>query len=70
LLATLRAAGGTPERALMAGDHHNDVLAAAGLGMKAIFAAWGYGSAEMGADAAAVARRFSDLPAIAAGLLE
>jgi phosphoglycolate phosphatase len=69
LLATLKAAGGTPARAVMAGDHRNDVLAAAGLGMPAIFAAWGYGAAEMGAQAAAVAYRFSDLPAIAARLL-
>ena len=70
LLATLEAAGGTPGRAVMAGDHHNDVLAAAGLGMPVIFAAWGYGSPEVGALAAAVAHRFSDLPAIAARLLE
>jgi phosphoglycolate phosphatase len=69
LLATLHAAGGTPGRALMAGDHHNDMLAAAGLGMPAIFAAWGYGSPEVGVQAAAVAQRFSDLPAIAARLL-
>ena len=69
LLATLQAAGGTPARAVMAGDHHNDVLAAEGLGMKAIFAAWGYGGPEIGAHAAAVAQRFSDLPVIAAWLL-
>jgi len=53
----------------MAGDHHNDIMAAAGLGMPAIFAAWGYGGPEVGAQAAAVARRFSDLPQIAALLL-
>jgi phosphoglycolate phosphatase len=53
----------------MAGDHHNDLLAAAGLGMPAIFAAWGYGPPEVGKRAAAVAQRFSDLPAIAARLL-
>lgn len=69
LLATLQAAGGTPARAVMAGDHHNDILAASGLGMPAIFAAWGYSGPELGAQAAAVAQRFSDLPAIAAGLL-
>jgi phosphoglycolate phosphatase len=69
LLATLEAAGGTPARAVMAGDHHNDIMAAAGLGMPAIFAAWGYGGPEVGAQAAAVARRFSDLPQIAALLL-
>ena len=69
LLATLQAAGGAPGRAVMAGDHHNDMLAAAGLGMPAIFAAWGYGGPEVGAHAAAVAQRFSDLPGIATRLL-
>ncbi len=69
LLATLQAAGGTPARAVMAGDHHNDMLAASALGMPAIFAAWGYGGPEVGAQAAAVAERFSDLPAIAGRLL-
>ena len=69
LAATLAAAGGVPARAVMAGDHHNDLLAAAELGMPAIFAAWGYGPPELGAQAAAVAQRFSDLPAIAARLL-
>ncbi|HYP63520.1 MAG TPA: HAD-IA family hydrolase [Acidocella sp.] len=29
--------------AIMVGDHHNDMLAAAGLGLEAIFCAWGYG---------------------------
>ncbi len=69
LLATLQAAGGVPGRAVMAGDHHNDVLAAAGLGMPAIFASWGYGGAEVGGEAAAVARSFSELPGIAGRLL-
>jgi phosphoglycolate phosphatase len=69
LLATLQAAGGTPARAVMAGDHHNDMLAAAGLGMPAIFASWGYGGPEVGAQAAAVAAHFADLPAIAGRLL-
>ncbi len=69
LLATLQAAGGTPGCAVMAGDHHNDVLAGAGLGMPVIFAAWGYGAPEVGAEAAAVAQRFSDLPVIAGRLL-
>jgi phosphoglycolate phosphatase len=70
LLATLQAAGGTPGRAVMAGDHRNDVVAAAGLGMPAIFAAWGYGPPEMGAGATAVALHFSDLPALATRLLD
>jgi phosphoglycolate phosphatase len=69
LLATLADAGGDPGRALMVGDHHNDVIAAAGAGILAIFAAWGYGPIAAGADAAAVAERFADLPGIAARLL-
>jgi phosphoglycolate phosphatase len=70
LLATLRAAGGTPGCAVMAGDHRNDVLAAHGAGLPCVFAAWGYGAPEMGADADAVATRFPDLPVIAARLLD
>jgi phosphoglycolate phosphatase len=69
LLATLSASGGTPERAVMAGDHRNDVLAAHGAGLPCIFAAWGYGTAEMAAEADAVAARFADLPEAAARLL-
>lgn len=64
LLATLRAAGGEAGRAVMAGDHRNDVRGAHGAGMACVFAAWGYGTAEMGAEADAVAARFSDLAAI------
>ncbi|MBN9562357.1 MAG: HAD-IA family hydrolase [Alphaproteobacteria bacterium] len=69
LLATLRAAGGTPHRAVMAGDHANDVMAAAGAGLPCIFADWGYGPPEMARGAAAVAERFADLPPVAARLL-
>ncbi len=69
LLATLQAAGGTVDRAVMAGDHRNDVLAAAAAGIPCIFAAWGYGTAGMEAGAAAVARRFADLAPIAERLV-
>ena len=69
LLATLAAAGGTPETAVMAGDHANDLAAARGAGVPGIFAAWGYGPPETGQAARAVARRFADLPALAADLL-
>ena len=69
LLATLAAAGGAPARAVMVGDHHNDIAAAAGAGLPCIFAAWGYGNAALGTDAAAVAARFADVPALAARLL-
>ncbi len=69
LLATLAAAGGVPEEAVMAGDHANDVQAARAAGLPCIFAAWGYGTAEMGRPAQATATRFAELPALAAALL-
>ena len=59
LIATLRAAGGDPGRAVMSGDHHNDVAAAA----------WGYGTAAMGAEAAAVAGDFAAMARIAGEML-
>jgi phosphoglycolate phosphatase len=69
LLATLNASGGVPERAVMAGDHRNDVLAAHGAGLPCVFACWGYGTAEMAAGADALAKRFADLPEMAGRLL-
>ena len=69
LLATLRAAGGEAGRAVMAGDHVNDVRGAHGAGMACVFAAWGYGTVEMGAEADAVAARFADLPPIVGQLV-
>jgi phosphoglycolate phosphatase len=65
LLATIAAAGGTAARALMAGDHRNDVRAATGAGIPCIFAAWGYGTSAMAAGAAATARSFSEIPGLA-----
>ena len=59
LAGTIAAAGGDPSRAIMAGDHANDVLAACGLGVPGIFAAWGYGGPEIGGQAAAVAQHLS-----------
>lgn len=70
LLATIAAASGDPAASVMVGDHRNDVLAAAGAGVPCVFARWGYGPASMGADAAATAERFEELPAIAARLLK
>ena len=67
LLATIAAAGGTPETAVMVGDHRNDVRAAAGAGLPCIFAAWGYGPPEM-AEGGPVAVTPSDLPSLAAAL--
>jgi phosphoglycolate phosphatase len=64
LLATLRAAGGVPEQAVMAGDHANDIAAATGAGLPCIFAAWGYGPLSMAKGAFAIARDFTELVAI------
>lgn len=64
LLATLAAAGGTVGAAAMVGDHANDVRAAAGAGVPAVFAAWGYGPPAMAEGASAVAARFAELPAV------
>jgi phosphoglycolate phosphatase len=69
LLATLRAAGGEPGRAVMAGDHRNDVQAARAAGMASIFAAWGYGTPDMAAGASAVAPDFPALADLAGRLL-
>jgi phosphoglycolate phosphatase len=69
LLATIAAAGGTPARALMAGDHRNDVTAAAGAGIACIFATWGYGTQAMATGAAAIAAAFAELPELAERLL-
>ena len=64
LLATLAAAGGDPAYAVMVGDHHNDVVSAAAAGLPCIFAAWGYGPRQTGADATAIAETPSELPAL------
>ncbi len=69
LLATLRAAGGDPSRAVMAGDHANDVAAARGAGVPCIFAAWGYGVPAMAVGAAAVAQNFTEMALMARRLL-
>jgi phosphoglycolate phosphatase len=55
LLGTLRAAGGTPGRAVMIGDHRNDVAAASGAGLPCLFAGWGYGTPAMATGAAGIA---------------
>lgn len=69
LAATIAQAGSVPEGALMVGDHTNDVRAAAGCGVPAVFAGWGYGRPGMEQGAAAIAATPADLPAIANRLL-
>jgi phosphoglycolate phosphatase len=68
LLGTVAAAGGDRARAAMVGDHANDMLAAAGAGMPALFCAWGYGRPQM-AGGAPVARRAADLPGLLAAVV-
>ena len=70
LLATLRAVGGEPSRAVMAGDNRNDVLAAHGAGVPCVFCAWGYGPPSMGDRADAVARDFPELGRIVRRLID
>jgi phosphoglycolate phosphatase len=69
LLSTLARAAGTPEAALMLGDHHNDVLAAQAAGIPSIFAGWGYGSAAAAEGCTAVAGDITEAAAIANRLL-
>jgi phosphoglycolate phosphatase len=61
---TLRDAGGDPARAVMIGDHHNDVAAGRAAGLPTIFAAWGYGAPHMAEGADAVAESFAEVVAL------
>ncbi len=61
LRATIAAAGARRERAVMLGDHRNDVMAARGLGVPVVFVRWGYGSAAMAEGAAAEAATPAEL---------
>lgn len=69
LLGTIGLAGGQAARAIMVGDHHNDVLAAEGAAVRSVFARWGYGRPEMEAGATVGADSMAELPHIAAQLL-
>jgi phosphoglycolate phosphatase len=64
LAATLDALG--THRAIMVGDHENDMAAARGLDIPAIFVSWGYGKAT----GTATADHATDLPEIIAALIE
>lgn len=64
LHATLALTGGEATRAVMLGDHANDVMAARAAGMPVIFAGWGYGPHAM-ADGAPTAGSPASVPAIA-----
>lgn len=62
LLATIEAAGGMGDGAVMVGDHRNDVSAARGAGIPCVFVGWGYGPLAM-AEGAPVAARPDTLAA-------
>jgi len=66
-LATLSAMGGHVERCVMVGDHHNDILAAAGAGLASVFVRWGYGVDVAGASASVA--QFNELPDVAERLM-
>jgi phosphoglycolate phosphatase len=69
LAGTIARAGGSAARALMVGDHRNDILAATGCAVRPIFAGWGYGHPGMEQGAAAIAAMPADLPGIVARLV-
>lgn len=69
LIATIVAGGGYPAAAVVVGDHANDIAAARGAGLPAIFAGWGYGAREMAQGTRAVAETFAEVPALARSLL-
>lgn len=69
VLGTLNRAGGDAGQALMLGDHHNDISAASGAGVRCIFALWGYGGAAQSDGAAAVAHDMTQAVTLANRLL-
>ncbi|AQU88496.1 phosphoglycolate phosphatase [Komagataeibacter nataicola] len=68
LLGTIEQAGSTPARAIMTGDHHNDVASAIGAHVPVVFARWGYGRPEMEAGATVGADSITELPHLAGEL--
>jgi phosphoglycolate phosphatase len=69
LLACVAAGGGDAARAVMVGDHRNDVAAARAAGIACVFASWGYGAGAMAEGAAAVAGAPAALPDLLARLV-
>lgn len=62
LRATIAAAGGMGDGAVMIGDHHNDIRAARGAGIPCVFVSWGYGPPAM-AEGAPIVATPDSLPA-------
>jgi len=70
LLGTIKLAGGVARDAVMIGDHVNDIAAAVGAKVPAIFAEWGYGSADMAEGAAFRAAGFGEVPGLVRKILK
>jgi phosphoglycolate phosphatase len=68
VLGTVSAAGGDAARAVMIGDHANDMMAAAAARIRALFCTWGYGRPEM-AKGAPVAGHAAELPGLLAAMI-
>jgi phosphoglycolate phosphatase len=68
LAGTIALAGGDPATSLMVGDHTNDMLAASGCNVRAVFAGWGYGRPGMEQGAAAIAATPRTLPDVSRSL--
>ena len=69
LTGTIEAAGGDPARSIMVGDHHNDIRAAQGAGVKSIYAGWGYGRAGMEDGASEICKTANELARSAGRLI-
>lgn len=68
LAHALRETGESPTAAVMVGDRHHDMAAAAEVGMPAVAARWGYGEPPEWDGAAAEVARAADLPQAIVGL--
>ncbi|MFS8367469.1 HAD hydrolase-like protein [Acetobacter oryzifermentans] len=69
LLGTIKQAGGEVSRSVMIGDMPPDCGAATGAGVRFVFAAWGYGSSALAAQADAQAGSMMDIPSVLPVLL-
>ncbi len=69
LLGTIKQAGGKVSRSVMIGDMPPDYGAATGAGVKFVFAAWGYGSSVLAAQADGQAASMADIPSALHALL-
>jgi len=69
LLGTIELAGEDPGRAVLVGDHANDVAAARGADVPCVFALWGYGSPAMAEGATARAASLAEVPGLVERLI-